>query len=278
MPLETDGDRLKFLPSIDGRLSLPSRAYQLDYGRGIIGKGCKGSPKSVSVAENIVCRSSNRVFVGLPPRRDQDWIDLSSRFAVDAPTCEYLELYKFLLLRETGVYGQAIDLALPCKRHTTWQPNRNMYGPFVRKRMLTVTIKPIKIKDLTLSDGAFIPEEAQLSVPTYAIHRDMSGIYENPSIYDRFWFSSHRDDANESVMTSDGGSQLAYIGTWRSHCQGYVPEESTTDGTRFVFHLNGPHDVVLNPNPLDGRGPTPALLDPTVPTVLLALHKVLGDT
>lgn len=39
----------------------------------------------------------------------------------------------------------------------------------------------------------------------------MSGIYENPSIYDRFWFSSHRDDANESVMTSDGGSESGLL-------------------------------------------------------------------
>ncbi|KIK11092.1 hypothetical protein PISMIDRAFT_123300, partial [Pisolithus microcarpus 441] len=36
--------------------------------------------------QEIVCRASNRVFVGLPLCRDHDWIDLNSRFAVDVAT------------------------------------------------------------------------------------------------------------------------------------------------------------------------------------------------
>lgn len=31
----------------------------------------------------VVCRASNRVFVGLPLCRDLDWIDLNVEFAMD---------------------------------------------------------------------------------------------------------------------------------------------------------------------------------------------------
>ncbi|KAI6013599.1 hypothetical protein BKA83DRAFT_4006153, partial [Pisolithus microcarpus] len=44
------------------------------------------SVPAVETVREIVCRASNRVFVGLPLCWDHDWIDLNSRFAVDVAT------------------------------------------------------------------------------------------------------------------------------------------------------------------------------------------------
>ncbi|KAI6016879.1 hypothetical protein PISMIDRAFT_101771, partial [Pisolithus microcarpus 441] len=41
---------------------------------------------NVDTVREIVCRASNRVFIGLPLCRDHDWIDLNSRLAVDVAT------------------------------------------------------------------------------------------------------------------------------------------------------------------------------------------------
>ncbi|KAG6331515.1 hypothetical protein ID866_7572, partial [Astraeus odoratus] len=58
----------------------------------------KSIPAATTMRE-IVCRASNRVFVGLPLCRDPDWIELNSQFAVDVMTdAFFLNMFpKFLV-------------------------------------------------------------------------------------------------------------------------------------------------------------------------------------
>ncbi|KAI6159827.1 cytochrome P450 [Pisolithus thermaeus] len=54
---------------------------------------------AVDIIREIVCRASNRVFVGLPLCRNPDWIDLNSRFAVDVATdANILNLFPKILV------------------------------------------------------------------------------------------------------------------------------------------------------------------------------------
>ncbi|KAI5999861.1 cytochrome P450 [Pisolithus orientalis] len=57
------------------------------------------SVPAVEIMREIVCRTSNRVFVGLPLCRDPDWIDLNSQFAVDVATdANILNMFPKLLV------------------------------------------------------------------------------------------------------------------------------------------------------------------------------------
>ncbi|KAI5993485.1 cytochrome P450 [Pisolithus albus] len=58
---------------------------------------------NVETIREIVCRASNRVFVGLPLCRDHDWIDLNSQFAVDVATdASILNMFPKFLLPNTA--------------------------------------------------------------------------------------------------------------------------------------------------------------------------------
>ncbi|KAI5993498.1 cytochrome P450 [Pisolithus albus] len=63
--------------------------------------------------------------------------------------------------------------------------------------VLTTSVQRKALKDLTLSDGTFIPKGTHLYVPTYVFHRD-SAIYENPGAFDPLRFFRLGDDGNES--------------------------------------------------------------------------------
>lgn len=54
------------------------------------------------------------------------------------------------------------------------------------------------MKDLTRSDGTFIPEGTHPSVLTFVIHHD-SAVYENPGIFDDSRFSQFHDNGNENA-------------------------------------------------------------------------------
>ncbi|KAI6042751.1 cytochrome P450 [Pisolithus marmoratus] len=256
--------------------------------------------KSVSAVETVrqvVCRASNRVFVGLPLCRDPDWIDLTSRFAVDvAMDANILNMFpKFLvpfvskqlpntaggIKRGTKHLDPIVKERLRCMReygdewsdkpndllqwlidereefstrqltlrvltinfasiHSTTNtftqalynlaaypqyvgPLRQEVDTIIREHgwtreaialmwkvdsfvaetqrlegVLASSVQRKAMKDLTLSDGTFIPKGTHLSVPTCVIHRD-SAIYDNPGVFDPFRFSQLRDDGNESA-------------------------------------------------------------------------------
>ncbi|KAI6152483.1 cytochrome P450 [Pisolithus tinctorius] len=249
------------------------------------------SVPAMDTMREIVCRASNRVFVGLPLCRDPDWIDLNSRFAVDVATdANILNMFpKFLvpfvskILPNTAAgierarkhLDPIIKERLRCmKEHgdewsnkpwlidekqesTTKQltlrvltinfasihstsntftqalynlaaypqyvgPLREEVDTIIREHgwtkeaiammckvdsflaetqrlenVLSASVQRKAMKDLTLSDGTFIPKGTYLSVPTYLMHRD-STVYENPGCFDPFRFSKLRVDGNES--------------------------------------------------------------------------------
>ncbi|KAI6042748.1 cytochrome P450 [Pisolithus marmoratus] len=256
------------------------------------------SVPAVETVQKIVCRASNKVFVGLPLCRDPDWIDLNSRFAVDvAIDANILNMFpNFLIpfvskvLPNTAASMQRamkhlepiIEERLMCMREygdewsdkprqndilqcfiedkegcTTKQLTQCMLGTsfvsihqitnaftqalynlaaypqyvgplreevdavigqhgwtkeamalmpkvdsFLAETLrldgvITASVQRKAMKDLTLSDGTFIPKGTHLSVLTSAIHHD-SALYEDPDIFDPFRFSRLRNDEDES--------------------------------------------------------------------------------
>ncbi|KAI6115160.1 cytochrome P450 [Pisolithus croceorrhizus] len=251
------------------------------------------SVPAVETVREIVCRASNRVFVGLPLCRDPDWIDLNSRFAVDVATdAHILNLFpKFLVpLVSKKLPNTAAGIARAMKhldplikerfRHMEehgddwsdkpndilqWlidekeesstrqltlrvltinfasihtftqalynlaaypqyvQPLREEVDAIIREHgwtkeaialmrkvdsflaetqrlegVLTASVQRKAMKDLTLSDGTFIPKGTHLFVPTYVFHRD-SAVYDNPGTFNPFRFSELNDDGSESA-------------------------------------------------------------------------------
>ncbi|KAI6116528.1 cytochrome P450 [Pisolithus croceorrhizus] len=269
------------------------------------GNAWKSVP-AVETVREIVCRTSNRVFVGLPLCRDPDWIDLNSRFAVDVATdAHILNLFpKFLVpLVSKKLPNTAAGIARAMKhldplikerfRHMEehgddWsdKPNDILQWLIDEKeesstrqltlRVLTINfasihsttntftqalynlaaypqyVQPLReevdaiirehgwtkeaiasmrkvdsflaetqrlegvltesrssihhsasvqrkaMKDLTLSDGTFIPKGTHLFVPTHVFHRD-SAVYDNPDTFNPFRFSQLNDDGSEGA-------------------------------------------------------------------------------
>ncbi|KAI6034738.1 cytochrome P450 [Pisolithus microcarpus] len=248
--------------------------------------------KSVPAVETvweIVCRASNRVFVGLPLCRDHDWIDLNSRFAVDIATdANILNMFpKFLVplvskklpntatgiahamkhlnpivkerlrcagereddwsdkpndilqwlidkkqessTRQLTLHVLTINFALIHVRLSPPLYNLAAYPQYVGplreevdaliwqhgwtkeaivlmckvdsflaetqrlEGVLTSSVQRKVVKDLTLSDGTFVPEGTHLCIPTYVFHRD-GAVYDNPGVFNPFRFSQLSDD------------------------------------------------------------------------------------
>ncbi|KAI6013593.1 cytochrome P450 [Pisolithus microcarpus] len=251
------------------------------------------SVPAVETVREIVCRASNRVFVGLPLCRDHDWIDLNSRFAVDVATdANILNMFpKFLVplvskklpktatgiaramkhldpvvkerLRCAGEHeddwsdkpndilqwlidekqeSSTRQLALRvltvnfASIHTFTQalynlaaypqyvgPLREEVDAIIREHgwtkeaiasmrkvdsflaetqrlegVLTSSVQRKAMKDLTLSDGTFVPKGTHLCVPTYVVHRD-SAVYDNPVVFNPFRFSQLCGDGDASA-------------------------------------------------------------------------------
>ncbi|KAI6098493.1 cytochrome P450 [Pisolithus sp. B1] len=252
--------------------------------------------KSVVAAETvreIVCRVSNRTFVGLPLCRDADWIDLNSRFAIDLATdANILKMFPMFLVplvskilpntaasirRAMKHLDPIIKERLSCMRERgddwcdkpndvlQWlidekqesstkqltlrvltinfasihtfaqalynlaahpqyvQPLREEVEAVIRQHgwtkeaialmrkvdsflaetlrlegVTTTSVQRKAMKNLTLSDGTFIPMGTHLSVLTHAIHHD-SAVYENPGVFDPFRFSRLHDNESENA-------------------------------------------------------------------------------
>ncbi|KAI6016795.1 cytochrome P450, partial [Pisolithus microcarpus] len=251
------------------------------------------SVPAVETVREIVCRASNRVFVGLPLCRDHDWIDLNSRFVVDVATdANILNMFpKFLVpLVSKKLPNTATGIARAMKHlnpivkerlrcagereddwsdkpndilqwlidekqesstrqltlrvltinfasiHTVTQalynlaaypqyvgPLREEVDAIIREHgwtkeaiasmrkvdsflaetqrlegVLTSSVQRKAMKDLTLSDGTFVPKGTHLCVPTYVVHRD-SAVYDNPGVFNPFRFSQINDDEDASA-------------------------------------------------------------------------------
>ncbi|KAI5992046.1 cytochrome P450 [Pisolithus marmoratus] len=247
------------------------------------------SVPAVKTMREIVCRVSNRIFVGLPLCRDPDWIDLNSRFAVDF--CQPLHVHVFTrvvskllpntaagIKRAMNLLDPIIKERLECMREhgeewsdkpgdilqwfmdkkqecTSRQLTVNMIatnfaslhqstnlsaqalynlaaypqyvGPlreeveavikqhgWTREAIVlmrkvdsflaetlrlegtsTASIQRKAMRDLTLSDGTFIPKGTHLFVPTHLFHHN-GAVYEDPDVFDPFRFSQGCEDGN----------------------------------------------------------------------------------
>ncbi|KAI6042743.1 cytochrome P450 [Pisolithus marmoratus] len=64
--------------------------------------------------------------------------------------------------------------------------------------IITASVQRKVMKDLTLSDGPFIPKGTHLFVPTYVFHHD-SAVYEDPDVSDPFHSSQLCDNGKRHV-------------------------------------------------------------------------------
>ncbi|KAI6016936.1 cytochrome P450 [Pisolithus microcarpus] len=76
--------------------------------------------------------------------------------------------------------------------------------------VLTSSVQRKAMKDLTLSDGTFVPKGTHLCIPTYVVHRD-SVVYDNPGIFNPFWFSQLSDDEDASARHQMVGVTQDYL-------------------------------------------------------------------
>ncbi len=75
-------------------------------------------------------------------------------------------------------------------------------------RAASVTRKAMR--DLTLSDGTFIPKDTLIAAASYPMHYDDS-IYENASTFDPFRFSSMREEDGEGTKHQFVNTSIEYI-------------------------------------------------------------------
>ncbi|KAL4076426.1 cytochrome P450 [Scleroderma citrinum] len=279
----------------------------------------KNVPAAATMRE-IICRASNRVFVGLPLCRHSDWIDLNSRFAVDVmKDANFLNMFPKALvpfvanfvtntangiergmkyldpiikdrLRFMDEYGKEWSnkpndliqwLIDEREEFTTRQLTSRVltmnfasihstantftqalyhlaanphYVQALREEVeavvekygwtkdaitemrkidsfltetqrfegvLTASVQRKAMKDITLSDGTFIPKGTHVLVPTRAIHRDCS-CYDDADVFDPFRFSNLRGVNGENSrlqMTSLTQDYLSF-GIGRHACPG----------------------------------------------------------
>ncbi|KAI5983079.1 cytochrome P450 [Pisolithus marmoratus] len=75
---------------------------------------------------------------------------------------------------------------------------------------ITSSVQRKAMKDLTLSDGTFIPKGTHLSILTSVIHHD-SAVYEDPCVFDPFRFSRRRDDGIDNARYQMVGVTQDYL-------------------------------------------------------------------
>ena len=66
------------------------------------------------------------------------------------------------------------------------------------------------LKDVTLSDGTFIPKDTLLSAATYATHHD-DAVYPDAEVLDPFRFARMREQAGEGIKHQFVNTSLEYI-------------------------------------------------------------------
>ena len=86
------------------------------------------------------------------------------------------------------------------------------------------------LKDVTLSDGTFIPKGTLLAAATHATHHD-EAVYPDAEVFDPFRFAHMREQAGESMKHQFVNTSLEYIPfghgkhAWYAvrFCRSYVP-------------------------------------------------------
>ncbi|KAI6039636.1 cytochrome P450 [Pisolithus marmoratus] len=320
---------------------------------------------AVKTVCKIICRASNRVFVGLPLCRDPDWIDITSRFTTDVATDGIiLNMFPKLLvpvvskilsnaptnvrramklldvtirervrcMREHGGEwndkpNDILQWLIDEKRETTTQqltprilminfgaihsPTETFihalyylaahpqYIKLLREEVDTVikeygwtkeaiaqmwrvdsflaeterlqgfaaSVQRKAMKDLTLSDGTFIPKGTHISVPTYVIHRD-SAVYENPTVFDPLrFYKLRRSNGNGSTkhqMVAVNEDYLAF-GYGRHACPGRFL--AAYELKTMLAHVVISYDIKFlerNTRPISTRWDIGVMSDPTV--------------
>ncbi|KAF8549777.1 cytochrome P450 [Imleria badia] len=82
---------------------------------------------ALSTVQKVVCRTSNRMFVGLPLCRDPDWIDLNIRYTIDVVKgAAILILFPKLL--------KPVAARLFTNVHQNKQRGRKLIGPIIEER------------------------------------------------------------------------------------------------------------------------------------------------
>ncbi|KAI6042740.1 cytochrome P450 [Pisolithus marmoratus] len=281
------------------------------------GNAWKSVP-AVKTMREIICRASNRVFVGLPLCRDPDWIDLNSRFAVDVGRdASILNMFPDPLVpsvspcmftsspgQETGVCTamqwtlDSVGDQLPAihwlsSHHSrvsvdsksTNGPLREEVEAVIQANMgwieeahsaegkvdsflaetlrlqgvIAASVQRKAMKDLTLSDGTFIPKGTHLFVPT--------AVYEDPGVFDPFRFSQLCDDGNENARHQMVGATQDYLsfGYGKHICPGrYL---AANELKTMLAHILTSYDVKFEDRvsrPISMHWELHILADPTV--------------
>ena len=68
----------------------------------------------------------------------------------------------------------------------------------------------LALKDITFSDGTFVPAGTLLSAATWATHHDES-VYPDAEVFDPFRFARMRDAAGEGTKHQFVNTSLEYI-------------------------------------------------------------------
>ncbi|EIW64154.1 cytochrome P450 [Trametes versicolor FP-101664 SS1] len=84
-----------------------------------------------------------------------------------------------------------------------------------------ISLMRVAHKDITLSDGTFIPKGTLLSVPVYSMHHDDS-LYEDAASFDAFRFSRMREHAGEAAKHQYVNTSVDYasFGHGKHACPG----------------------------------------------------------
>ncbi|KIK22831.1 hypothetical protein PISMIDRAFT_101818, partial [Pisolithus microcarpus 441] len=126
------------------------------------------------------------IHVRLPPHLHKRCTNLSAYPQYVGPLREEVDA----LIREHGWKKEAI--ALMRKVDKFLAETQRLEG------VLTSSVQRKAMKDLTLSDGTFVPKGTHLCIPTYVFHRD-GAVYENPGVFNPFRFSQLSDDEGVSA-------------------------------------------------------------------------------
>ncbi len=65
-------------------------------------------------------------------------------------------------------------------------------------------------KDITLSDGTFLPKRTLVAVPAYSTHRD-DAVYADAAVFDPFRFSRMREREGEGTKHQFVNTSVEYI-------------------------------------------------------------------
>ncbi|EIW64803.1 cytochrome P450 [Trametes versicolor FP-101664 SS1] len=114
-----------------------------------------------------------------------------------------------------------------------------------------ISLMRVAHKDITLSDGTYIPKGTLLSVPVYSMHHDES-LYEDAARFDAFRFSRMREQEGEAAKHQYVNTSIDYVsfGHGKHACPGRF--FAANELKAMLAHIVLNYDVKL---PGDGKRP-----------------------